>query len=101
MLSYFDPRRTRSTQSPEKRAFERASRPLRSFKGEAVAASRPGLAREVPSLGPVRQANPVLPAEREPGNPPPDRRRISGLQRRPSLRGVADLRREDAQGGER
>ena len=38
---------------------------------EAVAAPRPGFAREVSSV-PVRQADPVLPAPGEPGNPHAD-----------------------------
>src|SRR5712691_5334 len=101
MLSYFEPTLNAEHAKLAKHVSLRASRPLRSFKGDDVAASRPGLAREVPSVVSVRQANPVLPAQGKPGNPPPDRRRVSGVQRRPSLRSVAGLRREDAEAGER
>ena len=48
----------------------------------------PGSPGQLPPEFPVRQADRVLPAEGQRGDPASDRRRVPGVQRRPPVRGV-------------
>ena len=89
--------------SPRKRAAVKAFRPI----GRASAGHRcyaqfayaPPSAR-VPGPQdhqlPVGKSDQVLPAARQRRHPAADRRRLSGLQRRPPVRGLPHLRRQDA-----
>ena len=63
--------------------------------------ARPARPGTRPEQLPVRQADPLLPAARQRRDPPADRRRLPGVQRRPAVRGLPHLRRQDAGARER